>query len=390
MDNTPISTERILLLGGLAYYAQDEQIRLGIQRYRQRCKHPWRVLDAGHEWGNLNQHLERYQPDGVIAHILDHTTLDRVRNLGVPAISLNREVAGQDLPVLSVNNRTVGRMAAEHFLERGMRRMVVYATASWNMEQDRIQGFMERMTGEEIHDLCQIGGSPFSAYSSRTGVLTWERKTWMKELEPPFALFCASGDLVAAQLCDMAASLGLRVPEDVLVLGVDDFKLLCESCIPPLSSIAMPGEELGFQAAACMDRMFREEAPHPPNALLPLGVTERRSTESAAVDDPDLSRALRYLYEHAAERISIGNMVRELRLPRRSLQRKFTRILGRTPLEELYRRRVEMARTRLLETSDPIYVIAVECGFRDAESFSRRFREQVGSSPSAYRKTHHL
>ncbi len=390
MDKTPTSNERVLLLGGLAYYAQDEQIRLGIQRYRQKTNTPWRVLDAGHSWKNWNQHFERYQPQGIIAHILDEETLNRVTQVGVPVISLSRELPDLDLPYIGAHNRMVGRLAAEHFLERGIRRLVVYSTWSLNMEQERIKGFKERSVGEEGVEVFRVGGHSFSGESSLRGDMSWTRKNWMKQIEPPYGLFCASGDLVAGQLCDLASSLGLRVPEDVLILGVDDFKLMCESCIPPLSSIAMPGEEVGYQAAACMDRMFEGKDADLPSPLLPLGVTERRSTEAAAVDDPDLRRALRYLYEHASERVSIGSMVRELNLPRRSLQRKFMQILGRTPLEELYRRRVEMARTRLLETTDPIYVIAVECGFRDAESFSTRFRKQLGVSPSNYRKKHRV
>jgi len=379
------------MVGGMSMYAQDERIRLGIQNFRRRHGAPWRVLDAGHGWEQLNQCMERYAPEGIIAHVLDLEKVSELQALQLPVVALNSGIAEEHFPSIYCNNREVGRIAAEHLLERGLRQLVVYSATDHAHIQERLLGFQERISSEPV-SLLRIQSRPWicemlQGHSSAFGSLP-PGLEWMKHLQYPTGIFSASGDVVAVQLCDHAASLGISIPEDVAILGVDNFKLLCENSMPALSSVSMPGEETGYQAACCLERILRGKEADPPAALNPLGIQERRSTEVIAGMDPEMTRALQYLYTHATEDISIGGMVAALNLPRRSLQRKFQTLLGRTPLEELYRRRVELARERLLESSEPMYIVAMECGFKDAESFSRRFREQTGITPSAYRKQH--
>ena len=143
----------MILLAGLSMHAQDERIRLGIQAFRRRSGVVWRLVDAGHDWRDLDWVLKRHRPVGAIAHVLDAETVDRLRALGLPVVALDSGPAEEAFPCITLHHRAAGRMAAEHLLDRGLRRLVVYATTDWTHERERVKGFRERLEGEDVEVL---------------------------------------------------------------------------------------------------------------------------------------------------------------------------------------------------------------------------------------------
>ena len=126
--------------------------------------------------------------------------------------------------------------------------------------------------------------------------------------------------------------------------------------------------------------------PDEPILLSPQGVTVRQSSDIFALDAPQLRRALHLIHTHATERIRIEDVVEELRVDRRGLERRFRQQLGRTPLQELHRVQVERAKDLLARTLDPIAEIALRSGFRDNNHFSLVFKRSTGVSPRQYRQ----
>jgi hypothetical protein len=93
--------------------------------------------------------------------------------------------------------------------------------------------------------------------------------------------------------------LGLRVPDEVAILGVDDDEFECKLSHPPLSSVKNPGVQIGYEAAALLDRLMAGEKPEQVRVFLPpLYVAARRSTETTALADPDVAMALIFIREH--------------------------------------------------------------------------------------------
>lgn len=209
---------------------------------------------------------------------------------------------------------------------------------------------------------------------------------WIERLPRPTGVL-VTRDRLAVDFLELLASLDVRVPDDLAVLGTDDWDILCETSDPPLASVRPASEQVGFEAARLLAEMVNGGTRQAPDVQIPpLGVTVRQSADIFAAPDELLRRALRHIQEHASERIDVNGLVRAMGCDRRLLEQRFRSHLGRTPLDEIQRVRVELAKTQLAETSLSVAEIAVRSGFRDATHLGVIFRRLAGTSPSAYRK----
>jgi LacI family transcriptional regulator len=178
----------------------------------------------------------------------------------------------------------------------------------------------------------------------------------------------------------------LAVPGQVAILGIGNDDLISKLTWPPLSSIDVPAERIGFEAADILRRaMAGMPIEEPRKKIPPTGVTMRGATALLAVEDPLVESAARFIREHAGEVIGIEHVARFLGISRRTLDRRFERALGRSTHEELAAIRMEKARLLLSESQDTVARIAAACGFLTAASFSRSFHRQIGCWPVEYR-----
>ncbi len=162
-------------------------------------------------------------------------------------------------------------------------------------------------------------------------------RRWLKELTTPVAVL-ADHDSAAHDLADMCQLLGLRVPDDVAILGVDDDELECQLAFPPLSSVAIPAERIGFEAAKLLDRMLADKRLSKDSIFLPpVRVVPRHSTSMFAVDESMVTAALHYIRNHLAEPLKVSAIAEKLVVRRRALEQKFRALLGRSVLDEIHR-----------------------------------------------------
>ena len=140
-------------------------------------------------------------------------------------------------------------------------------------------------------------------------------------------------------------------PEQVAVLGVDNDRLICELSEPPLSSIIPDTRQTGYDAAQLLDRMMSGErvATHRPLVTQPLGIQLRASTDTLAVEDDEVARALVFIRQNATTNIRVADVLRKSALSRRSLEHRFKKIVGHTPSEEILRVRVSRIKELLSE-----------------------------------------
>ncbi|EQD27375.1 xylose operon regulatory protein, partial [mine drainage metagenome] len=155
-----------------------------------------------------------------------------------------------------------------------------------------------------------------------------------------------SNDQLALMILSTCSEAGIRVPEDVAVLGVDDDELMCAMANPPLSSIPFPAKRVGYEAVAVIEALMAgEAAPDEPVVLPPLPIVTRGSTERLAVSDPDVDKALALIHANIGRRFNVSDLTDNLAVSRRSLERKFHRELSTGIQDEIRRSRVEHART---------------------------------------------
>ena len=180
------------------------------------------------------------------------------------------------------------------------------------------------------------------------------------------------------------------MPDELALIGVNNDSIACEFCQPPLSSVSRNAEQVGYQAAALLDRLMAGEAPPTSDILIPPdGVVQRRSTDVVAIDDPEVEAAVRYMCEHLSEPLKIEELARQQGISRRWLEHAFRRKLGKTPHLYLNFLRIRRARELLLREPKPtLLAVARECGFSDAKRLRLAFTRIVGVGPNQYRQRH--
>ena len=208
---------------------------------------------------------------------------------------------------------------------------------------------------------------------------------WLQTLEMPVGVM-ACNDVRARHVLEACHSLGVRVPEDVAVIGVDNDELVCELSDPPLSSIEQGMRRLGYQAAALLDQLMQgKDAPQTQFVVAPEGVVARRSTDTLAVSNAEVALAARFIREHACDGLSIGDLTAMVGLSRSTIERKFKAITGRTIHAEIERVRLERARTLLAETDLPMKQVAAQAGFKYIQYMATLFRRRLKQTPREYR-----
>ena len=331
-----------------------------------------------------------WRGDGILSFIGYRDDLaEFILSSGLPAVEISMVRYEINLPRVEGDSEMIGRLAANHFLERGFRHYAWAPLIEDVLNTERYRGFANRLAKEGF--TCSLlppadarHGDPVRQdWVARRRLL----KSELRRLPKPLAVF-SYNDCVAADIIDACEDAGLLVPEAVAVMGVDNDPILCECVRVPLSSVCHDLEGLAYQAAALLDRLMAgKKSPQEVLRVPPTGVVTRRSTDIVAVDNLQVARALRYIGDHYSDPLlGVNDIVAATDFSRRELEKAFRQELKRTPNEEVVRVRMNEAR-RLIETSTLKAVeISAKTGFSRPNHFFRTFRKAVGMSPKAYRK----
>lgn len=327
------------------------------------------------------KNVEHWNVDGVITCTRDEIA-SGIRAAGLPAVNVRNTSLHWDLPQLGSDDIAVGRMGAEHFIERGFRQFAFCGTPGQPYSDCRSMGFMQ-MVREAGFD-CFVWQSNSLPYS-------WDKEEislnkWMKSLPKPVGIM-ACHDRQAWRLVEICLHLGLQIPEQVAILGIGNDAFFCEMPYPSLSSIALATDRIGYEAATLLARLMKgEAAPPDPILIPPSGVVTRQSTNTLAIDDPDTAQAINFIREHAGQPIQVEDVLAVVPLSRRVLERRFRQFLKRSPHEEIRRVHVGRAKTLLAESEMSIHEVSLASGFTEAGYFSRTFHESTGMTPTSYRR----
>ena len=221
--------------------------------------------------------------------------------------------------------------------------------------------------------------------------MTWEEEqeaiaAWVLSLPRPVGVMACNDDR-GQQVLDACRRVNVLVPEEVAVIGVDNDEILCSLSSPPLTSVDINTVQVGFEAAALLDRLMAgRRPPAEPFLLPPRGVVPRESTDVLATDDRELAAAIRFIRDHACDGLRVKELVRKTGLSRRALERRMEKLLGRSPKEEITRVQIERAKRLLTETDLSAATVAEKCGYSQPKYFSQVFHGKVGLPPGAYRR----
>lgn len=317
--------------------------------------------------------------DGLIIQGFQRRVTDHVARLGIAAVNVGDSMDGHRLPSIISDHHKIGTLACEAFLERGFRRLAFLGEAEQFYAQRRFEGFHDRAqeAGLSVH-ACWIDGGQTQREQMLSG--------WLASLPKPIGLATCHDGLarMTAQLCH---SLDLAIPRDVAIVGTDNDELLCQLSDPPLSSVAVAGDRIGYEAAALLEKLINgETAPARVGLVPPVGVVRRRSSDVLASDNRLVNEAAAFIWRFAAQTISIDDVARQVGVSRRSLEQHFDQALGRTPVSILRQARLERIKDMLVSTDMPLSRIAEQSGLADSASLSRFFRRETAMTPSQFRR----
>ncbi len=333
-----------------------------------------------------------WRGDGILSFIGGRDDLaDFIVSSGLPAVEISMVRNDIRLPRVEGDNEMIGRLAAEHFLERGFRHFAWAPFMDDVVNEERHRGFADHLARNNL--TCELLPTADSRHDNPASC-DWsvKRKQLIESLTTlpnPLAVF-AYNDCVAANVIDACDDAGLLVPEAVAVMGVDNDTILCECVRVPLSSVCHDLEGLAYEAAALLDRMMNGEKP--PDEVIrvrPKGVVTRRSTDIVAVDDLQLARALRFIRDHYTDSLlGVEAVVAATDISRRLLEKAFRREMKRSLNEEIIRVRMEKVRDLLVTTQMKVVDVAAATGFSRPSHLFRTFRKFFGVSPKNYRLAH--
>jgi LacI family transcriptional regulator len=330
--------------------------------------------------------LRKLKPAGVIAHIYNEPLRKALVSLRRPVVNVCGVLQDDGrLPRVGLDDDAIGRAAAGHLIDCGLRNFAFAGHPSHVYSTRRESGFGDVLAKSDFtFSSFHESRSAFDP-RGRLWALDASVRAWLVSLPRPVGLF-ACNDIWGVQLTEACRQAGLRVPEDVALVGVDDDDLLCELARPSLSSVAIPAREVGRRAAALLDRMLRGgRPPGKPVLLPPRGVVTRQSSDIVALDDTDVSAAVAVIRARAHEPFVMDQMLEAASVCRRTLERRFRRALGRSIWDEIRRVRIERAKRMLSESDEPMSAVAAASGFTDGKHLCVAFGQALGATPTRYR-----
>jgi LacI family transcriptional regulator len=209
---------------------------------------------------------------------------------------------------------------------------------------------------------------------------------WLMKLPKPIGIMAVNDDR-GQDILTVCNSRKIRVPEEVAVIGVDNDDVICETCLPPLTSIAYNAQRAGFEAAKILDQKMQGKNPQRNQVVIkPTMIIKRQSTDILLLPDQDVARAIRFIHENIRKPIQVQDVVNQTLFSRKTLSTKFRAMLGRSIYDEIKRSKVEEIADMLINTKLPISEIALIVNTSGIDHISRYFQKIKGMTPKQYRE----
>ncbi|MBX9581402.1 MAG: DNA-binding transcriptional regulator [Gemmataceae bacterium] len=368
--------------------AYDRQVVAGIARYA-RGRGDWSLYTEDETLAKLPD-LAAWHGDGIVADLDDRRVARAVARVAAPVVGFGGAQSPADRLAgrhyVASDDRAVGRLAADHLLDRGFRHFAYYGEPPTPLNP------WSAARGRAFRDRVEAAGHPCAAYTGRHATaVRWEPlldglRRWLARLPTPLGLM-ACHDARARHVLEACHRLGRRVPDDVAVIGVDNDDVMCDLAHPPLSSVAQGTNRMGYEAAALLDRLMAGDGARRSWVLVPpAGVVTRRSTDVLAVADPKVAEAIRFVRDHVADGLRAGDVARHVRLSRAALDQHFVSAVGRTAHDEIHRAQLARAKDLLATTDLPLKQVAHQAGFSSVQYLTTVFHRELGRTPAEYRR----
>ena len=356
----------------------------GVARYAR--EHGWHIDATMAYTGKVPRH---WSGDGVISQCGFSAELaEHVNSLGLPTVEITGFNQRVNAARIDTDYAAFGIAAAEHFLDRRFKNFAVAPLADDAFHAQRLEGFSGRLAlaGYSVAHLPPLIADMSSQsidWASRVRLIS----NRLNELPKPIAVF-AYNDAVGVDIIKVCLDMGLLVPEQVAVMGVDNDELLCEVSPVPLSSVRFDLAELAYQGAAFLDEILDGRSCERQRVVpAGTGIEVRLSSDIFAVDNVHVAKACLFITSHLTDpNLSVAAVAAHAGLGERGMLKAFTKHVGRTMQEEISVLRHEKVCELLRTSTTSIKQIAAATGFSSGNYLTRAFRHRHQMTPEEYRR----
>ncbi len=317
---------------------------------------------------------------GLIVNGLTEALDPALARVALPIVNVGSPLSNHRISTVTNDQEAIGELAAAHFLLRGYRAFG-YCTQTGGELDGRLVGFQKGLKKRGAD--CQV-------FDVRDALRHPERyperrlPAWLVRQPKPLALFCMA-DFQARELSQECAALGLKVPAEVAILGVDN-DISCILGTPQLSSIEPSSQRIGYEAAQLLDELLTRGGAKRGIRVPPARVVIRTSTDPIVGTDEIARGVLEYMRQHLSDSQGIEQVCGRFGLSRRQLERRFVAATGCTPGQAWAGFRLEEAKRLLVETTLSMECIAKKSGYGDGKHFASSFKKATGLTPSRFRE----
>lgn len=346
----------------------------------------WRFVLSAEASVEAFKFLRTLDCDGAIVRIMNTAMLREAKKVDFPLVNVSSWLERPGVPTVRHDYDAVGRMAAEHLLEKGYRRFgCVVVSGGW---------FIEQRYNSVVKTLEKHGASlkTFQLQTTMPDTIqpldhAEKRKfvEWVRTLQRPAALVLMD-DWDAPALMELCREAGYEVPRDLVMITTGWHSEVLPLCRVPLSAVQEDQELQARLAVGCLDALMSDRQPRETMINVPpLGVVERASTSTMAIEDREVAHAVEFIRAHGYEPINVADVSGRVQVSRVTLERRFRQVMGVTMHDYLSERRVRRAKELL--QSDPtlsLQTIALQCGLADRRRLNQVFVSAVGTTPAAW------
>jgi LacI family transcriptional regulator len=347
----------------------------------------------------LKRKSELKSYDGFIARVMTDEMAATLATFKKPIADVYYDKPRPGFAIIKTNHSRIGRLAAEHFMERKFKNFAFCGFAGGRFSNYCFLAFRRALAAKGHHCHYYRPGSK-AKYEFDSTVLINEQLNrapdakalakWVAILPKPVAVFCPN-DLRAWQWLQVCKECDINVPHDVAILGLDNDVIVCGFSNPMLSSIDPDTPAIGREAARTLVEMMNDPDFRKKTLIRqvnPNRVIGRASTEVYPVDPPWLSDVLVYMRKRVGNRLTASDVFDYLGLSHTVVDAAFRKVLNTTVQKEIAVARMEEARRLLENTALNTAQIAERSGFASATYFVHTFSKAHGISPISWRKRH--
>ncbi|WP_321333480.1 DNA-binding transcriptional regulator [uncultured Bacteroides sp.] len=329
---------------------------------------------------------KKWGANAIVAQFNDDDDVQLFAKNGIVAVAQDFKSRFDIIPNITSEYKLTGQMAADFFIRKGFKHFAFYGYKDVVWSEERCEGFYD--------EIARLGfGENFYEYQRQRLEDLWFYEStplvdWLKSLPYPTALL-ACDDNQGNKITEVCNFCGIKIPEEISVLGVDNDETICNLSDPSLSSVNLNIGKGGYEAARLIENLIQNKnITYEDVVIHPTGIVNRLSTNIYSTDDPYILAALKYIHQNLATKMSVSDIVRQVPLSRRLLEVRFKQATKESVYQYIFNLRMERFSQYLLENNDPISEIAMRVGLIDYKNLARQFKILKKYSPSEYRKRH--